>query len=163
MPATLETPLTGLFDQAARSFGEALQAGVKAQEQLVGYWTDAVGKASPVADYQEKARAAFTGSLPVAQKSTEEYLRLVDANYRKGIEALKKACDGGCGTTPAEFQAKTRALFEAAVELVKENTQAMAQTNQRVFEAWAEVLRQNGVGAGAGPVGTGPRANPTVK
>ena len=158
MPATYETPLTGLFDQAARSFGEALQAGVKAQEQIVGFWSDTARKAG-AADYQEKARTAFTSTLPVAQKSTDEYLKLVDANYRKSIDTLKRACEGGCGATPAEFQAKARALFDAAVELVKENTQALAQTNQRVFEAWADVLRQNGSPAPAAPA----RANPTVK
>jgi hypothetical protein len=159
MPATCETPLTGFFDQAAKSFGEALQAGVKAQEQVVGFWSDALNKTS-AGDYQEKARAAFAGTVPAAQKSAEEYLKLVDANYRKSLEALKKACETTCGYTPAEFQAKARALFEAAVDLVKDNTQALTQTNQRVFEAWAEVLRQNGaVASTAAPV----RPNPTVK
>ena len=159
MPATCETPLTGLFDQAAKSFGEALQAGVKAQEQVVGFWSDTLSK-SGAGEYHEKARAAIASTVPVAQKSAEEYLKLVDANYRKSVEALKKACDGGVGLTPTEFQTRARSLFDTSVELVKENAQALVQTNQRVFEAWAEVLRQNGATVAAAVT---PKVNPTVK
>jgi hypothetical protein len=159
MPATCETPLTGFFDQAAKSFGEALQAGVKAQEQVVGFWSEALGKTG-AGEYQEKARAAIASTVPVAQKSAEEYLKLVDSNYRKSLEALKKACDGGVGVTPTEFQSRARALFDASVDLVKENAQALVQTNQRVFEAWAEVLRQNGATVAAAVT---PKVNPTMK
>jgi len=159
MPATCETPLTGVFDQAAKSFGEALHAGVKAQEQVVGFWSETLGKTG-AGEYQEKARTAIANTVPVAQKSAEEYLKLVDTNYRKSLEALKKACEGGVGVTPSEFQTKARALFEASVELVKENAQALVQTNQRVFEAWSEVLRQNGATVAAAVT---PKVNPTVK
>ncbi len=159
MPATCETPLTGLFDQAAKSFGEALQAGVKAQEQVVGFWSETLGKTSAGAP-PPHPRAAIASTVPVAQKSAEEYLKLVDGNYRKSLEALKKACDGNVGLTPAEFQTRARSLFEASVDLVKENAQALVQTNQRVFEAWAEVLRQNGATVAAA---VSPKVNPTVK
>src|SRR5579864_6692740 len=107
MPATYEATWTGLFDQAVQSFGEALKAGVKAQEQVVGFWTDAVSKGA-AGDYQKKAQGAFNDAIPAVQKTTEDYLRLVDVNYRKGIEALKKACDVGATVTPAEFQAKAQ-------------------------------------------------------
>jgi len=143
MPATYEAPLTGLFDQAAQSFSDALKAGVKAQEQIAGFWSDALSKTS-ADDYQKRARGLFTNTFPVVQKTSEDYLRLVDTNYRKSVEALKKACDGAPGTTPAEFQTKAQSLFETAVDLVKENTQALTQTNLRVVEAWADLVRQNG-------------------
>lgn len=159
MPATCEAPMTGLFDQAVQSFGDALRAGVKAQEQIAGFWSEALSRTS-AADYQKKTRGFLTDTVPIVQKTSEDYLRLVDANYRKSVEALKRACDGTPGNTPAEFHAKAQSLFDAAVDLVKENAQALTQTNMRVLEVWADALRHNGAPVTTGP---GPTVKPSVK
>ena len=143
MAATMETSsVTTFFDQATTAFGEALKGGVKLQEQVAGYWTDAL-KAVPTADFQKKSR--FLGdAVPTAQKNVEEYVKVVDANYKRSVALLKKACEGTSPVTPADLQAKAQGLFEAAVEVVKENTTALAQANLKMLELWADVLRENG-------------------
>lgn len=154
MPATPTEAVTGLFDQAVQTFGEALRAGVKAQEQIAGFWSEAL-RMSPNQDYQRKARTFLSDAVPAAQKSTEELLRTIDANYRRSVELLKKACDSGNVATAADMQSRAQNLWETSVELVKENTQALAQTNARILEMWADLLRQNGATA------TAPVTSPT--
>lgn len=140
-----EAPLTGLFDQAVQTFGETLKAGVKVQEQIAGYWSDALGKNCPAGDFQKKARTFFTDAVPAAQKNAEELLRLLEQNYKRSVDLLKKAFEPGSVATAGDMQAKVHALWEESVNLVKENAQAMAQANVKVMEVWADYFRQNGV------------------
>lgn len=160
MAATCEAPFTGLFDQAVQTFGDALKAGVKAQEQLLGFWTDAVAKATPPAsDYQKRTKAFFTEVVPTAQKNVDEYLKVLETNYRRSVDVLKRACEAGNVNSPTEFQAKAQGLWEASVQVVKENTEALAQANLKVLEQCAEFLRQNGTPVTVpGVVVPGPKA-----
>lgn len=151
MPSVTEAPLTGLFDQAVSTFGETLKAGIKAQEQIAAYWSDALGKSGATGEFQKKSRAFFTDAMPAAQKNAEEWLRLLEQNYRRSMDLLRKACEPGSVAAAGDFQAKAHALWEQSVELVKENAQAMAQTNLKVMELWADFLRQNGVAVPGAP------------
>ena len=55
--------------------------------------------------------------------------------------------------SPKDAQAKTRELWEASLELVRENVQAVAQTNVKMMELWADMLRKNADGAMAAAAG----------
>jgi hypothetical protein len=60
------------------------------------------------------------------------------------LPAPVTTCEATSPVTAADLQAKAQGLFEAAVEVVRENTTALAQANLKVLELWADVLRQNG-------------------
>ena len=142
MPAATETQLTGLFDQAVQNFGEALKAGVKAQEQIANWWTDALNKAVPATEFQKRSRTLASEVIPTAQKNAEEIVKLIEQNYKRSVDLLRKAFDSTGAANAGDLQAKAQGLWEASVELVKDNAQAMAQTNIKVLELWADVLRQ---------------------
>jgi hypothetical protein len=153
MPAVTDAPYTNLFDQAVQTFGETLKAAVKGQEQIAGYWSDVLTKAGTGSDFQKKSRTFFADAIPAAQKNAEEWLRLVEQNYRRSIELLKKAYEAGNVAASGDVQSKLQNLWEQSVELIKENTQAVTQANLKVMELWADVLRQNGVAIpGVAPV-----------
>ena len=102
---------------------------------------------SSVTTFFDQATSAFGEALKGGVKFQEQvagYWTVVDANYKRSVDLLKKACEGTSAVNPADLQAKTQSLFEAAVEVVKENTTALAQANLKVLELWADVLRQNG-------------------
>ena len=144
MSATCEAQFTGLFDQAVQTFGDALKAQVKVQEQIASFWSDALGKATPGPEWQKKQRALFGEVIPAAQKNAEEWFKLSEQNYRKSADLLKKAFECGGNGTAKELQEKTQSLWESSLELIKENVQAVAKTNAKVMELWSEVLKQNG-------------------
>src|SRR5437763_10950608 len=115
MAATYDTSsVTTLFDQATQAFGEALKGGVKFQEQVAGYWTDAF-KNVPTGEFQRKSRVFLGDAVPAAQKNVEEYIKVVDSNYKRSVELLKKACEATSPATAADLQAKAQGVFEAAV------------------------------------------------
>ena len=151
MPSVTEAPFTGLVDQAVQTFGETLKAGVKVQEQVAAYWSEALGKNCPAGEFQRKAKTFFTDAVPAAQRNAEELLRLLEQNYKRSVDLLKKAFEPGNVTAAGDAQAKVQALWEQSVELVKENAQAMAQTNLKVLELWADFFRQNGVAVPGAP------------
>jgi len=160
MPSVTETPYAGLFDQAVQTFGETLKAAIRGQEQIAGYWSDVLNKAGATSDFQKKSRVFFNEAIPAAQKNAEEWVRLLEQNYRRSIELLKKACEPANATVAGDVQAKLQNLWEQSVELVKDNTQAMTQANLKVLELWADVLRHNGV---AVPVPGAPSPKAPVK
>ena len=55
--ATKSDRVSGLFDQAVLTLGDALKAGVKIQEEVGKWWSDALEQAGPVTDWQKKSRA----------------------------------------------------------------------------------------------------------
>jgi hypothetical protein len=138
--------VSGLFDEAVQTFNEAVKAGVKVQEEIGKWWSDALEQAGPIEDWQKKSKAVLGEAIPAAQKNAEEWLKLVEQNYKRSLGMLKKAWDADPGDAAA-IRAKTQELWESSLELVKDNTQAIAQANLKMMEVWAGLLR---VGAQAG-------------
>jgi len=79
--------------------------------------------------------------LPAAQKNAEEWVSLLEINYRRGAELMKKAfaTDPDAKVDP---EAKTRELWETSVEAIREGTQALSNTNVRVLKLWSDVGRK---------------------
>jgi hypothetical protein len=139
--ATKSDGVTGLFDQAVSTFGDALKAGVKIQEEVGKWWSDALDQAGPVTDWQKKSRALVSDAIPAAQKNAEEWLKLVEQNYKRSMTLLKKAFE--TNGDPTELRAKTQQLWEESMELIRDNAQAMADANKKVLELWAGMLKKN--------------------
>jgi len=145
--------MSSLFDQAIGTFGDALKSGVKIQEEVAKFWTDALDEGGPAYEWQRRSRVAVGEAIPAAQKNAEQWLKLVESNYQKSLELLKKAFSADGNGSPKDAQAKTRELWEASLELVRDNVQAVAQTNVKMMELWAEMLKKNADGAMAAAAG----------
>ena len=139
--ATKDPKGSGVFDQAFATFGDALKSSVKIQEEVGKWWSDTLEQAGPVTDWQKKSRALVTEAIPAAQKNAEEWLKLVEQNYKRSITLLKKAFE--TNADPAEVRAKTQQLWEESMELIRDNAQAMADANKKMLELWAGMLKKN--------------------
>jgi len=138
---------TGLFDQAVSTFGDALKAGVKIQEEVGKWWTDALDHAGPAMAWQKRSQALVQDAIPAAQKNAEEWLKLVEKNYTKSMNLLKKAFESE--QDPALIRDKVQDLWESSMEIVRDNAQAMAESNKKMMEIWAGLLKKNIDGNGA--------------
>jgi hypothetical protein len=141
MATTTASKATGVFDQAVGTFGEALKAGVKAQEEIAKWWTSALDQRGSVQDWQQRSREIIQEIIPAAQKSAEEWLKLVEKNSTKSIALLKRAVETDADAE--EIQAKTQELWKASLDLVRENTEAIAQNNVKLMEVWSKLLKKN--------------------
>ena len=140
---TKDLDVMQILDSAVGAFGDALQAGVKAQEEMVKWCSGAVENVSPLADWQKRSRQFFEEGVPAAQKHVEEWIKLVEQNYRRSIDLLKKAVDTNHNGAADGLREKLRALWEESITVVKENTEAMAQANMKLMETWSQLLRKN--------------------
>ncbi len=139
---TAAATYTGLFDQAAQTFSEAFRAGVKMQEDITKWWSDTLDQAGPINEWQKKSRAIVNEAIPAAQKNAEEWLKVVEDNYNRSMDLMKKAFSNGT-SNPAELQAKLRYLWEASLDVLRDNAQAMAQANVKMLDMWTDVMRKN--------------------
>jgi len=140
---TRDSDVTQVLDSALGAFGDALKAGVKAQEEMVKWWSGAAESANPLADWQKRSRRFFDEGVPAAQKQVEEWMKVVEQNYRRSVDLLKRAVDQDHNGALDGFRDKFRTLWEESITVVKENAEAMAQANVRLMEAWNELLRKN--------------------
>lgn len=136
----------GLLEQAVFSFGDALRAGVKVQQEVGKWWADTLDQVQqpfPAAtDYQRKARAVVTEVIPAAQKNAQEVLKVLDQNYQGSLSLLQKAFDADPAGAADDGPARTRELWQEALDLVRDNASAVAQSNLKLLELWATVLRK---------------------
>lgn len=132
-----------LFQQAVDTWGSAMKAGVQFQDDVAHWWQKALGQAGSVQEWQKKSCALIAEAIPTAQKNTEEALKLVDQNYRAGLELIKKAMDSGRSENFDQMQSKTQEVLQASVSAMRQNAQAMAQANLRAMESWADFVRRN--------------------
>jgi hypothetical protein len=137
-----------VFNEAAETFNEAVKAGLKVQEEIGKWWSDALEQAGPTEQWQKKSKAVFDETIPAAQKSAQEWIKLVDQNYKRSVGLFKKAWEVQ-PADPADMRAKSQELWEESLGLVRDNANAVAQANIKLMEVWGRVL-QNGA-----PVGNG--------
>ena len=135
-----EAAVNGLVDEALGTFNDAVKAGVKVQEEIGKWWSDALEQAGPADQWQKKSRAIISEAIPAAQKNAEEWLKLVEQNYKRSLGLLKKAWETDADAST--MRAKTQELWESSLELVRDNTQAVAQANIKMLEVWAGLLQK---------------------
>ena len=146
MTAKTQTNRAGeMFEDAMSTFNDAVRSGVKFQEEVGKWWSAALEQNNPFDDLQKKSKAIFSEAIPAAQKNAEEWLKLIEQNHKRSLALLKRACEAEA-TDPVSLRAKTQELWESSLELVRDNAQAIAQTNVKMMEVWAGVLR-NGCAA----------------
>ena len=145
-PATgkFDSDVSQVLDGAFNAFGDAMKAGVQAQEEVAKFWSNALsGGAGPLGDWQKRTKLMFDEAVPAVQKQASEWLKLIEQNYRRSVDLMKKAVDGEHDSAVGNFREKTKKLWEESVAVVKENSEAMAQANVKVLELWTEILRKN--------------------
>jgi hypothetical protein len=142
------TKAAGLFDHAARTFGETLKASFRVQEEWAKSFSDAIKQVTPTCEFQKQSASIFAAAIPIAQKNTEELMKAIEQNYKKSLELLRKAFDTQNPETTADLQSRTQRLWEDSVQLFRENTDALTAANIKIVENWSEVIRKGGSGTG---------------
>jgi hypothetical protein len=126
---------SGIFDQAFRAYGDSLKVAMKAQEETVRFWSEAMGKANLM--------PALAGELiPAAQKNADEYLRLLESSYRRGAFLLKKVIPSQNGGEGIDLQQRTPDWWEASIEVARDNAQDWASTNLRIAQSWTQMFKK---------------------
>ncbi|HEX2973861.1 MAG TPA: hypothetical protein VHP11_16125, partial [Tepidisphaeraceae bacterium] len=106
-------------------------------------WTEMLEQGGAMQTWQKRSRAMINEAIPTAQKNAEEWLRMIEENYRRAMDLMKKAVEPEQAGAGVDVRARTQELWEASMEAMRDTAQKMAQTNVKMMEQWAEILRKN--------------------
>jgi hypothetical protein len=142
-------PVTDLFDQALKSYEQALKTGVKMQEESAKVFSDLVTQATSPQDWQKQMKSVTDDFIPQTQKAVDEALKLIEQTSKSSVELLKKAVAGGQPTTAPEAQAKLLGLWEASLNAMRDTAVSVTQANNKAIESWVAYARKTAEPAGS--------------
>lgn len=140
---TFDSGVKQMLETAVSAFGDTVKAGVKGQEQVTKYLSTALRDTGTLEEWQKRSKAILDQTTPAVHKSAEEWIKLTEQNYKRGVELLNKAVETTGDKSVTDVNARSQKLWQAAVELVRENAEATAQVNIRLFELWSDIARKN--------------------
>jgi polyhydroxyalkanoate synthesis regulator protein len=140
-----------LFQQAMKNYEQALQAGLKLQQDSGKLWMDMMAQAGSPQEWQSKANEVASESLSMARTRMEENLKLVEQSSRSSLDLLKQAMEATKADTIAAGQNKMQELWESSLEAVRANATAINQANAKWAEAWMQMMPKTKSAASAKP------------
>ena len=143
-------PVTDLYDQAMKSYEQALKTGVKMQEESAKYFSNLVNQNTSPQDWQKRMKSVTDEFIPQTQKSVEEGVKLIEQTTRTSIELLKKAVATGQPTSMQDAQAKFLGLWEASLNAMRDTAVSVTQANNKAIESWVSYARKNSQSTTAG-------------
>ncbi len=143
-------PGIDLFDQAMKSYEQALKTGVKMQEESARFFSSMVNQTTSPQDWQKKMKAMTDEFIPQTQKSVDEGLKFIEQTSRTSVELLKKAVATGQPTSVQDAQAKFLGLWEASLNAMRDTAVSVTQANNKAIESWVAYARKNGEPTPAG-------------
>ncbi len=146
MSDNIKSPLSEVVEQAMKNYDQALQAGLKLQEESSKWWTDFMTQTAAPADWQKRWNAAAVETIPVVQKRMEESLRLLDEGSRTSLDLLKQALQVASTDSAANAQSKLQGLWESSLQALRNNAQAVSQANAKVVESWMQLFSKESQG-----------------
>jgi len=129
-----------LFEQALKNYEQALQAGLKLQQESAKWWTDLLAQSGSPQEWQTRFNEMASESVGVAQKRMEENLKLIEQSSRTSLDLLKQAVDTTKADTVSGGQAKVQELWEASLSALRNNATALNQASSKVFESWIQFV-----------------------
>lgn len=143
-------PGVDLFDQAMKSYEQALKSGVKMQEESARFFSNLVSQTTSPQDMQKRMKTMTEEFIPQTHKSVDEGLKLIEQTSRASVELLKKAVVAGQPTSVQDAQAKLLGLWEASLNAMRDSAVSVTQANNKAIEWWVSYARKNGEPAVAG-------------
>ena len=137
--------MTGLFDQAVKSYEQVVKTGQRLQEEWSRMWTGLATQSAGSAgaqDWQKKSKVLADDVVMQTQKNLEECLKLIDVNGRTSLELLKQAVAAGQAASVPEGQKKLVSLWENSLNAMRETAVAASQAQARAVEAWLGSVRK---------------------
>ena len=136
-------PVTDLFDQALKSYEQAMQTGVKMQEESAKVFSDLVTQATSPQDWQKQMKCVADDFIPQTQKTVDEGLKLIEHSSKSSIELLRKAVAISQSGSAPDAQAKWLGLWEASLSAMRDTAAAVTQANNKAIESWIACARKS--------------------
>ena len=132
-----------LLDQAAQTYFGGVKNGLRLQEDLATQWVELFRKADGGEYWPEAFQQAVKETIPLAQKQTDDALKMIEKSTRQSLDLLSEAFEAGQSATPAAAQARMEKLWESSLTVLRDNAEAMVHANAHLMESWAAIAKKN--------------------
>lgn len=129
-----------LFEQAAKLFSTAFEAGIKIQEESIRSLSGMLENYG-TQEWKKRAEAVVQHTMATAQQSTDEAIRVMNENANTSLNMLEKAFEAWRGESESGPEPHAREMWETAVGSLRKNTEVMVQANKRVLQSWSELAK----------------------
>lgn len=143
MTAKSTTNPAELIDQATATYFGAVKNALKVQEELVAGWVDVFRKADGIDYLPQTVQRVLKETIPLAEKQTEELLKVVEDSSRQGLTLMADAFEAVRTTKPAETQASLEKLWDNSLTALRDNAEAVVRANAHLAETWMGFAKRN--------------------
>jgi ribosomal protein S7 len=142
MSEKTKPPPVEVFEQAMKNYEQALKTGLQLQEESAQWWNKALNQSSTVEELYKQIQTMTKDVIPTAQKRMKEFVKIIEQNSETSLDLLKKAVDASVTPPSAETSGKWVGFWEASLNAVRENAQAVTELNNHVVDAWLDFARK---------------------
>lgn len=131
-----------LFCQAMKAWETAAEAGVKMQEECAKWVRQMFCESPAVSGLLEKGQKTVNETIAKSQESVDEAISLMNQQAEASLKLIQKALEIHDAESPAEGSGKLTGWWQAALETMRINNQAVLKSNSKILSTWSEMARK---------------------
>jgi hypothetical protein len=131
-----------LFRQATRAWETAAEAGVKMQEECAKWVREMFCESSTLRDWYEKGQKMMSEAIAKSQENVDEAVQLMNQQAEASLKLIQKALETRDVESPADGPKKFADWWQAGLETMRINNQAVLKANSRILSMWSEMARK---------------------
>jgi hypothetical protein len=141
--ATSET-IDKVFQEAMRSYENALKSGIQVQEESVNLWKDLLTKLGSPQDFQAKLESMTADAFPKARERMEEFVETFNRTSSQTVSLFEKTLSVYQATSVPEAQRRMHDLIESSLATLRVNVHSALNTNAKLIASWKELADRFG-------------------
>ena len=141
--ATSET-IDKVFQEAMRSYENALKSGIQVQEESVNLWKDLLTKLGSPEDFQAKLESMTANAFPKARERMEEFVETFNRTSNQTVSLFEKTLSVYQATSVPEAQRRMHDLIESSLATLRVNVHSALNTNAKLIASWKELADRFG-------------------
>jgi hypothetical protein len=131
-----------LFRQAMRAWETAAEAGVKMQDECSKWVRQMFCESSTLNAWYEKGQKVMSEAIAQSQENVDEAIRLMNQQAEASLKLIQKALEVRDSEAPGDEPQKLTDWWQAALETMRTNNQAVLKANSRILNTWSEMARK---------------------
>jgi len=131
-----------LFSQAIKAWETAAEAGVKMHEECAKWVRQMFCESSTLSDWYEKGQKVMSDAIAKSQENVDEAIRLMNQQAEASLKLIQKALEVRDAESPADAPKKLTDWWQAALEAMRINNQAVLKANSRILNTWSDMARK---------------------
>jgi hypothetical protein len=141
--ATSET-IDKVFQEAMRSYENALKSGIQVQEESMNLWKNLLGKLGSPEEFKAKLESMTADALPKARQRMEEYVETFNRTSNQTMDLFEKTLSVYQATSVPDAQRRMHDLVESSLAALRVNVHSALNTNAKIIADWKELADRFG-------------------